>query len=116
MILSAPDETTWVGVMRLVIVVREARSIKDKRRVVNKVRDRLRSNPSLSVAIVGHLEHRNRAIIAVAQVSNDPKLLRSSLDRSAGEIDRWVGSAVESHHIKVIRFDDHFTSDSFYEI
>ena len=113
MFLPASDESIWIGVMRIVVHVSGSRSIKDKRRVVAKVRDRLRACSDLSVAEVGHLDHRTRTVIAVCQISNDPKFIRSNLDRRIGEIERWVGGAIESHHLEVFRFNDHFTARSF---
>jgi uncharacterized protein YlxP (DUF503 family) len=61
----------FVGVLRLVLQIPGARSLKDRRRVVRSFKDRLQSRLRLSVAEVGALEEHQRAIIGVACVSND---------------------------------------------
>lgn len=95
----APDEAFWVGHLRLVLYVPESRSLKDKRRVVNQVRDRLRAGRNLSVAEIGHLEHHSRAVLAVAMVGNDPRFLRSALDGVLSQIHSWQGFLVEEAEI-----------------
>ncbi len=97
----APDESIWVARLRLVLHVPESRSLKDKRRVVNQVRDRLRAGRNLSVAEVGHLEHHSRAVMAVAMVGNEPRFLRSALDGVLGQIQGWHGFLVEEAEVEV---------------
>lgn len=97
----APDEAFWVGHLRLVLYVPESRSLKDKRRVVNQVRDRLRAGRNLSVAEVGHLEHHSRTVLAVAMVANDPRFLRSALDGVLSQIQAWHGFLIEEAGIEV---------------
>jgi uncharacterized protein YlxP (DUF503 family) len=72
----------FVGVLRLVLQIPGARSLKDRRRVVRSFKDRVQSRLRLSVAEVGALEEHQRAIIGVACVSND-----------AGRVDELLASA-----------------------
>lgn len=107
MYLPAPDEETWVGVVRLVLALPGSRSLKDKRRVVHQVRDRLRARRNVSVAEVGHLEHHRRAVLALAMVSNDARHLRSALDGLVHEIAQWHVALVESADVNLLRpYDD----------
>lgn len=103
MLLPAPDESIWVGVLRLVIAVPASRSLKDKRRVVHQVRDRLRARRNVSVAEVGHLESHARAVLAVSMVSNEARHLRSALDAMAGEIADWHVGIVEEATVELFR-------------
>jgi uncharacterized protein YlxP (DUF503 family) len=50
MFLPAPDESIWVGVLRLSLLIPGARSLKDKRRVVAQLRDRPRLDRSTITA------------------------------------------------------------------
>lgn len=106
MYLPARDESIWVGVLRLALVVPGSRGLKDKRRAVSHVRDRLRSRDHLSVAEVGLLEDHQRAVLAVAMVSNDQRLLRSTLDGLAHEIEGWGRVLVEGRDLFVQRPDE----------
>ena len=111
MYLPAPDESTWVGVMRLVLEVPASRSLKDKRRVLSRVRDRLRARSELCVAEVGHLEDRSRSVFSVVTVSNDARVARATLDRVAGELPGWSEAHLLDVDIEVLRtggsFSDH---------
>lgn len=99
---SAPDEAIWVGCMRLVLSVPGSRSLKDKRRIVHQVRDRLRAGRNLTVAEVGHLDHHSRSVVAVAMLGNDARFLRSALDTALGQIQSWQGFLVEEAEIEVV--------------
>ena len=103
MFLPAPDESLWVGVLRLGLFVPASRSLKDKRRVVASVRDRLRARHHVAVAEVAHLEDHTRAIVAVSLVGNDPRGLRSTLDALAWDLQSWCEARVESVEVAVLR-------------
>jgi uncharacterized protein YlxP (DUF503 family) len=70
-----------VGVLRLELAVTDARSLKDKRRVVKSIKDRLANRFKVSVAEVDALDAHQRAVIGVAVVSNDPVHAHRCLDR-----------------------------------
>ena len=61
----------FIGVARLVLSVSGARSLKDRRRVVKSLKDRMRSRLPVAVAEVGELERYQVATLGVAVVSND---------------------------------------------
>lgn len=103
MYLPAPDESIWFGLLRLALVVPGTRGHHGKRRALSQVRDRLRSRDHLSVAEVGLLEDRQRAILAVGMVSNDARELRSTLDALANEIEGWGRVLVEGRDLVIQR-------------
>lgn len=108
MLFLAPDEDTWVGVLRLKLEIPGARSLKDRRRAVAHVRDRLRARGSLSVAEVGHLHDHTHAVLAVATVDHEAVGARSALDRIAHEVESWGRVLVQSREIRMFRpFDGH---------
>jgi uncharacterized protein YlxP (DUF503 family) len=61
----------FVGVARLVISIPGARSLKDRRRVVKSLKDRLRARFPVSVAEVGDLERYQVATLGLVTVSNE---------------------------------------------
>ena len=108
MLFEAPDESIWVGVLRLVLVVPGSRSLKDKRRAIHQVRDRVRSRYELSVAEVGYLENHMRSVMAIAMVSSDQRLVQSTLDSLVHEIETWGSVLVEERSVDVARpLQDH---------
>lgn len=103
MFLPAPDEDIWVGVLRLGLVVPGSRSLKEKRRAVAQLRDRLRARHNLSVSEVGHLDSQMRAVVAIAMIGNDPKFLRSALDALRSDIQGWSMALVDEADVEIHR-------------
>jgi uncharacterized protein YlxP (DUF503 family) len=73
----------FVGVARFVLQVPGARSLKDRRRVVKSLKDRLRARLPLSVAEVGDLERYQVATLAVSVVSNEAARCSQALSAAA---------------------------------
>ena len=73
----------FVGVLRLVFHVPHARSLKDKRRVVRKFRDRVRAKFDVSIAEVGAQDKLQRAVFGVSVVSGDAAVCDSVLEQVA---------------------------------
>jgi uncharacterized protein YlxP (DUF503 family) len=65
-------EAVVVGTLRLSLLLRGAHSLKEKRRVVLGLKDRIRAHFNVSVAEVDANDSHQRAEIGVAMVSNDP--------------------------------------------
>jgi len=105
-IFLAPDESTWVGVLRLQLHVPGSRSLKDKRKAVVQVRDRLRARHNLSVAEVGHLEDHKRAVLTCVMVANDSRFLRSALDSIAHQVGTWRAANIEDVAVQLMRPHD----------
>jgi uncharacterized protein len=72
-----------VGILRLTFHVPHARSLKDKRRVVQKFRDRVRSRFDVSIAEVGAQNALQRAVFGVSVVSGDAAVCDSVLAQVA---------------------------------
>jgi uncharacterized protein YlxP (DUF503 family) len=73
----------FVGVLRLTFHIPHARSLKDKRRVVLKFRDRVRARFDVSIAEVGGQDLHQRAVFGVAVVSGDAAVCDSVLEQVA---------------------------------
>jgi len=60
-----------VGVLEMRLAIREAVSLKDKRRVVKSLRERIRNRFNVSVSEVDALDLRQTAVLGVAVVTNE---------------------------------------------
>jgi uncharacterized protein len=82
-----------IGVLQLELAIGDAMSLKDKRRVVKSIKDRIAHAHNVSVAEVGALDQHRRSIMAVAMVSNDARYVEGALSkivdfvRSVGAVD-----------------------------
>lgn len=70
-----------IGVLQFEVLVDDSRSLKDKRRVIRSLKDRLRRKYNVSVAEVGSLDKWNIADLALVTVSRDGAHLGAVLNR-----------------------------------
>ena len=68
-----------VGSLRVRLLVRESRSLKDKRQVVLSIKDRLSNRFNVSVAEVEALDNRRLAVLGFAMVSNESHHVKVAL-------------------------------------
>jgi hypothetical protein len=98
------NQEAWVviGALTLRLAVFGSTSLKDKRRVVKSLKDRLSARFNASVAEVGDLDHRQRAEIGVAVVANESGFVQSSLDKIVDYVRMDPAAALVDYHIEVI--------------
>jgi uncharacterized protein YlxP (DUF503 family) len=76
-----------VGVLRLALVIRGARSLKDKRHALRRILDRVRARYNVSVAEVGDNDVWQRALVGVTAVANDRSFVNEVLDKVVRDIE-----------------------------
>ncbi len=85
-----------IGSLWVKLAIFESASLKDKRRVIRSLKDRIAGKFNVSVAEVGSLDHRQQAELGMALVGNDGRFVESCLsklvdyirmDRSASLVD-----------------------------
>lgn len=91
-----------VGILEVRLILRQARSLKDKRRVVRSLKDRLRGKFNCSVAEVDAQDMRQSAVLAVVQVSGDSRYVRGALERALGLIRQCRDAEVADHSIELL--------------
>jgi uncharacterized protein YlxP (DUF503 family) len=79
-----------VGVLRLTLYIHGATSLKDKRQVLRKVTDRLRSRFNVSVAEVGDNDVWQKAVVGVAAVANDHSFVNEVLDKCVRDAEQFA--------------------------
>jgi uncharacterized protein YlxP (DUF503 family) len=70
-----------VGSLRVRLLLRESRSLKDKRQVVRSIKDRLRNGFNVSVAEVEEQDHRQLAVLGFAMVSSEAGHVRGAFEQ-----------------------------------
>jgi len=73
----------FVGVLKLTFHIPHARSLKEKRSVVRKFRDRVRARFDVSIAEVAEQDLHQRAIFGVSVVSGEASVCDSVLEQVA---------------------------------
>ena len=70
-----------VGVLQLELSIGDAMSLKDKRRIVKSLKDRIKFGHNVSIAEVGALDEHKRAIMGVSMVANDHAYVEGALSK-----------------------------------
>ena len=70
-----------VGVLQLELSVPDAFSLKDKRRVIKSLKDRIAHDHNVSIAEVGALDEHRRCVLGMAMVSNDGRYVEGALSK-----------------------------------
>jgi hypothetical protein len=78
-----------VGVLRVSILIRESHSLKDKRRVVKSIKDRVRARLNVAIAEVSNQDLRQRADLAAVTVAGD----RARVEEVLGDVLKIVDRA-----------------------
>ena len=102
MYIPEPDESLVIGVLRLVLRIPGSRSLKDRRRVVQSVRDRVQTRHHAAFADVGHLEAHEAAVLAVSVVGNDGRLLRARLDVIRADIELTAEALITDSVVELL--------------
>jgi uncharacterized protein YlxP (DUF503 family) len=90
-----------VGVLTLEIQIPWAHSLKEKRAVLRKMRDRLRARFNVAVAELDHTDLWQRATLGVAAISGSRPLLEEVLRRVLDEAERTLGDDVQDYSIEI---------------
>ena len=70
-----------VGVLQLELGIGDAMSLKDKRRVVKSLKDRIAHAHNVSIAEVGALDEHRRSILGLAMVANEKAYVDGALSK-----------------------------------
>lgn len=70
-----------VGVLQLELSIPDAFSLKDKRRVILSIKDRIAHGHNVSIAELGALDEHRRSIIGIAMISNDRRYVEGGLSK-----------------------------------
>ena len=91
-----------VGVLRVRLAIFSALSLKDKRRVVKGLKDRLAARHNVSVAEIDDLDHRQAATIGIAMISNDERFVESALSKIVNEIGGNANASLVDYSIEYL--------------
>lgn len=91
-----------VGVLQAELTVMGSTSLKDKRRVIKSLKDRLASKHNVSVAEVDALDSRQRAVLGVAMVANDSRFVESCLSKIVDQFRQCRDACLVDYRIELL--------------
>lgn len=95
-----------VGVARFVLLLTGNRSLKEKRRVVHAIRDRLRARQGVTVAEIGAQDAHHRAVLAVALAGSDAAQVERTLQGLLDQVDGMHLAPVVDRQVRVETWGD----------
>ena len=79
-----------------------AMTLKDKRRIVKSVKDRISHEFNVSIAEVGALDAHRKAIIGVSMVGNESRFIRECLDKILKHLKMHREAVVVDYQIDLV--------------
>lgn len=98
-----------LGVLEIELLLDESFSLKDKRRVVKSLKDRLHREHLVSVAEVAGQDHQRFGVLGVTFVSADPERVSAVLDAVERKIDGGTEYRTGGRRRSVLSADSFFT-------
>jgi uncharacterized protein YlxP (DUF503 family) len=90
-----------VGVCTIDLRIHGNDSLKGKRSVVRKVKERVKNTFNVSIAEVEYLDKLQRVGLGVALVSNDSQYVHSTLSKVVNFIDHLYVAEIIDYHIEI---------------
>tara|TARA_B100000614_G_C14202056_1_gene350217 strand:+ start:138 stop:428 length:291 start_codon:yes stop_codon:yes gene_type:complete len=94
-----------VGVMLVEFEIPMANSLKEKRSVLNKMKDRVRNKFNVSIAEVDDQDVWNYTKIGISVVSNQQKFANQVLDKVFDLLESFHDAEIVDHEIDFLRYD-----------
>ncbi|MCC6578845.1 MAG: DUF503 domain-containing protein [Phycisphaeraceae bacterium] len=91
-----------VGILQIELAIDDAASLKDKRRVVQSLKDRLHRDHQVSVAEVASQDDCRIAVLGIALAASDVAYANSVLDRILDKARHHRDCHLSNHHKQIL--------------
>jgi uncharacterized protein YlxP (DUF503 family) len=88
--------------MQVELMVYDAMTLKDKRRVVKSIKDRISHEFNVSIAEVDALEMHRKAVLGISMVGNDGHFVRECLDKVLNRIRYSRGASLVDYRMDFV--------------
>ena len=93
-----------VGVCHLDLLIRENDSLKQKRRILKKIIERVKNKFNVSIAEVGNHDLWQSSQVGFCVVGNDKRFINSSLDKIIRFIEDLNSAEIVKSEIELLNF------------
>ena len=91
-----------VGALRIEMHLADAFSLKDKRKILSMIKDRVKNKFNASIAEVDEMDKWQKAVIGVSVVSNDKKHLYSYMDKIVDFLESYNRVRIIDYTLEVL--------------
>ena len=95
----------FVGILQFELHIADAQSLKDKRRVVRSLKDRLHREHQVSVAEIAALDQWNVAVLGLAAVANSAARAGEVLDVILAKLHGLCEAELAHFHREIVKGD-----------
>lgn len=95
-------KTMVIGILQVELFIGDATNLKDKRRVLASLKDRLHRSNAVAVAEVGEMDTHQRAVLGIVTVSNAGPHARSVLDKIVADLRDSRRFVLADHRIEIM--------------
>ncbi|MEQ8767407.1 MAG: DUF503 domain-containing protein [Planctomycetota bacterium] len=92
----------FVGILQLDLRIPGAFSLKDKRRVIRRVKDRASNKFNIAIAEVDYLDEHRLTRLGVTTVANDRRVVQSALDQVVNLIESQPDIELLDYQVETI--------------
>lgn len=93
-----------VGIVRITLVIHGSQSLKDKRRVLKGIMEKVKNRFNVSIAEVGYNDLWQRATIGLAAAGNDGAFVNSVIDKTVSFIEGLCVAEVTDRRMELINY------------
>ncbi len=91
-----------VGILQVELMIDDSRSLKDKRRVVAAIKERLHRLFQVSVAEVDRLDNHSVAVLGITMAANDVAHCQSVLDSVLNKLKQKRDCYISHHDTQIL--------------
>jgi len=91
-----------VGILQVELTIEWSQSLKDKRRVVQSLKDRLHREHQVSVAEVGGLENRKAAVLGIVMAGSSVGQCQRTLDHVLNKLREARDCVLSDHSTQIL--------------
>lgn len=100
--MKQQGELAHLGTLLIEMSIPGSQSLKDKRRILKSLKERIRKRFNVSVAEIAFLDKWQRSLCGVAVIGNDPQVLNSTISQVFDFISAEPSLAVIDSRIELL--------------
>ncbi len=90
-----------IGILRLEFRLHEVRSLKEKRRIANSLKQKLKNKFNVAVSEVDSQDSHSRLALAAVTVANETKRVQSQLSKAVSMIEASTSEELVDTHLEI---------------
>jgi hypothetical protein len=91
-----------VGTLCIRLMVRDARTLKDKRRVIKSLKDRIKNKFNVSVSEIGAQDNRQHCVLGIAMVGTDRRYVNGVLSTIIDSLRTFTCAELVDYELELI--------------